>query len=157
MRQPLRNITYDIRDSQLHMHRKGYGMLQESRDFCLPSYAHGPGAVYLGFHRAQWADVQVDIRAYSLSARYIFSPAAYFAVGYAFLDDATAQGNDASEYSTLFNYSLSKRTNFYGAISFLDNRKKSRKTLAGAVSVGIPLAYAGANAKAVQLGVAHKF
>jgi predicted porin len=155
------SVTYDMKGFAAAYATQGVwnntGTTLDRATFASASYTYGPGALYLGFHRSQWSDVRVDVRAYSVSFRYTFSPALYVSAGYARLVDATSQGNDASEYAALLNYALSKRTNIYAALSYIDNQNKSNKTLAGAVNAGIPLAYAGANPKALQLGIAHKF
>ena len=57
----------------------------------------------------------------------------------------------------MYEYDLSKRTSFYGALSYLRNRKQAGYTLAGAANPGLPLAYPGANARGVQLGIVHRF
>ena len=121
------------------------------------SYAIGKATVYGGFSAVKWADLGIDSRVYGLSVKYQFNPANYVALGYAYLHDQSSQGNHADQLGLMYEYDLSKRTSFYGALSYLRNRKQAGYTLAGAANPGLPLAYPGANARGVQLGVVHRF
>jgi predicted porin len=71
--------------------------------------------------------------------------------------DETGQGNNASQISALYTYSLSKRTNIYSALSFLQNRGQAAYRLAGSANAGLPLAYNGADARGFQLGIVQRF
>ncbi|WP_175871206.1 porin [Burkholderia sp. BCC0397] len=121
------------------------------------SYAIGKATVYGGFSAVKWADLGIDSRVYGLSVKYQFNPANYVALGYAYLHDQSSQGNHADQLGLMYEYDLSKRTSFYGALSYLRNRNRAGYTLAGAANPGLPLAYPGANARGVQLGIVHRF
>lgn len=121
------------------------------------SYAIGKATVYGGFSAVKWADLGIDSRVYGLSLKYQVNPANYVALGYAYLHDQTSQGNNADQLGLMYEYDLSKRTSFYGALSYLRNRNQAGYTLAGAANPGLPLAYPGANARGVQLGIVHRF
>jgi len=66
------------------------------------------------------------------------------------------QNNNANQVGLLYEYDLSKRTNIYGAMSFLHNHNATRYTFAGSANPGLPLAYPGADARGVQLGFVHR-
>lgn len=121
------------------------------------SYAIGAATVYLGYHSVDWPDIAAKYRVYSLSAKYAFSPASTLALGAAYLRDRTTKDNDAEQISALYNYFLSKRTNLYAAVSFLRNRNTSNRTLVGAANAGPTLAYPGADARGIQIGLVQKF
>lgn len=94
---------------------------------------------------------------YGLSAKYQLNPASYVSFGYAILRDQTSQPNNADQLGLMVEYDVSKRTNVYGALSFLRNRNQAEYTLAGAANPGLPRAYPGADARGVQVGVVHRF
>lgn len=121
------------------------------------SYAIGKATVYGGYSAVKWDDIDVDARVYGLSAKYQFNATNSLALGYAILRDRTSQDNNADQVGLLYEYDLSKRTNFYGALSFLRNRNEASYTLAGAANPGLPLAYPGADARGVQVGIVHRF
>ncbi|KWE70443.1 porin [Burkholderia ubonensis] len=121
------------------------------------SYAIGKATVYGGFSAVKWDDIGIDSRVYGLSVKYQLNPANVVALGYAYLHDESSQGNNAVQVGLMYEYDLSKRTSFYGALSYLRNRNQAGYTLAGAANPGLPLAYPGANARGVQLGVVHRF
>lgn len=79
------------------------------------------------------------------------------ALGYAYLHDQSSQGNNADQLGLMYAYDLSKRTSFYSALSCLRNRNQAGYTLAGAANPGLLLAYPGANARGVQIGIVHRF
>lgn len=107
------------------------------------SYEIGKATVYGGFSAVKWADLGIDSRVYGLSVKYQFNPANYVALGYAYLHDQSSHGNHADQVGLMYEYDLSKRTSFYGALSYLRNRKQAGYTLAGAANPGLPLAYPG--------------
>jgi len=121
------------------------------------SYAFGPTTVYLGYLAVDWPEKRANYRAYSVSAEYRFSPFSTLAFGGAYLRDRTSQDNDARQISALYDYFLSKRTKLYAAVTFLQNRNTASHTLVGAANSGPALAYPGADARGVQLGIVHWF
>ncbi|CAE6942101.1 Outer membrane porin protein 32 [Paraburkholderia domus] len=125
--------------------------------FASLSYAFSSATVYLGYHSADWANINIKIRAYSLSMKYQFTPASFLSLGGAYLHDRTSLGNDAGQISAMYQYLLSKRTNVYAAVSFLKNKNTSSRTLAGAANAGPALAYPGADARGIQVGFVQKF
>jgi len=128
----------------------------ERSTFAGGSYDFGAVRLYAAYTSATWDDMHINIRSYEVSGRWSFSPFAFVALGYTFLRDRNGS-NDAAQYSAMLNYALSKRTNIYTAISWLDNRGTAQYRLAGAATAGLPLAYPGATAKGVQLGVVQTF
>lgn len=121
------------------------------------SYAIGRATLYAGYSDMKWPDLALNAYTAGLSAKYQFNAANSVALGYARLRDRTAQDNDADQVGLMYEYDLSKTTNFYGALSFLRNRNQASYTLAGAANPGLPLAYAGADARGVQVGIVHRF
>lgn len=121
------------------------------------SYAIGRATLFAGYSDMKWPDLALNAYTAGLSARYQFSASSSVALGYARLRDRTSQRNDADQVGLLVEYDLSKRTNVYGALSFLRNRNEASYTLAGAANPGLPLAYPGADARGVQLGIVHRF
>lgn len=121
------------------------------------SYAIGNATVYGGYSNSKWDDIGIDSRVYGVSAKYQLNPVSYVALGYAILRDQTAQHNNADQLGLMVEYDVSKSTNVYGALSFLRNRNQAEYTLAGAANTGLPLAYPGADARGLQVGVVHRF
>ena len=121
------------------------------------SYAIGKTTLYGGYSAVKWDDIGIRSQVYGLSAKYQFDATNYLALGYAYLHDSTSQGNNADQVGLMYEYDLSKRTNFYGALSFLRNHNQASYTLAGAANPGLPLAYPGADARGVQVGIVHRF
>ncbi|CAN0618842.1 Porin [Burkholderia multivorans] len=121
------------------------------------SWAIGKATVYGGFSSVKWDDIGIDSRVYGLSVKYQINAANVVGLGYAYLHDQSSQGNNAEQLGMMYEYSLSKRTNMYGALSFLRNRNQAGYTLAGAANPGLPLAYPGADARGAQVGIVHRF
>lgn len=121
------------------------------------SYTLGNATVYGGYSDSKWDDIGIDTRVYGLSAKYQLNPASYVALGYTILRDQSGQHDNADQLGLMVEYDVSKRTNVYGALSFLRNRNQAEYTLAGAANAGLPLAYPGADARGVQVGVVHRF
>jgi predicted porin len=121
------------------------------------SYTVGNTTVYGGYSDSKWDDIGIDTRVYGLSAKYQLNPASYVSLGYAILRDRTSQKNNANQFGLMLEYDVSKRTNVYGALSFLRNRNQAEYTLAGAANAGLALAYPGADARGLQVGVVHRF
>lgn len=121
------------------------------------SYTIGSATVYGGYSDSKWNDIGIDTRVYGLSAKYQLNPASYVSLGYAILRDKTQQNNNADQLGFMVEYDVSKRTNVYGALSFLRNRNQAECTVAGAANAGLALAYPVADARGVQIGVVHRF
>jgi predicted porin len=121
------------------------------------SYALGNFTIYGAYTWAKWDDLAIDANTYGVSLGYTIDPFNYVAAGWAQLTDRSSAGNGARQFSALYTHQVSKRTNFYAAISFLQNRGLATYTLAGAANAGLPLAYPGADARGVQLGIVHRF
>jgi predicted porin len=113
--------------------------------------------LYGSYAASKWDDLDVNDDVYGLSARYHVTPAGYVALGYTILRDRTSQHNDANQASLMYEYDLTRRTDLYGTLSFLQNRNRASYTLAGSANPGLPLAYPGADARGVQVGVVHRF
>lgn len=128
----------------------------EHSTFAGGSYDFGAVRLYAGYAAASWDDQHIDIRSFEFSGRWTFSPFAYLALGYTFLQDRNGS-NDAAQYSAMLNYAFSKRTSVYTALSWLDNRGQASYRLAGAATAGQALAYAGAPARGVQVGIVQAF
>ena len=125
--------------------------------FAGASYAIGKATLYGGYAASKWDDLDVNVGVYDLSAKYQVTPAGYVALGYTMLRDKTSQHNDAEQASLMYEYDLSRRTDLYATLSFLQNRNQASYTLAGSANPGLPLAHPGADARGVQVGVVHRF
>lgn len=121
------------------------------------SYAIGKFTIYGAYTWAKWSEAAIDARTYGVSVGYTINPFNYLALGWAQLSDDSSAGNGARQFSMMYNHDVSKRTSFYAAVSFLQNRGQASYTLAGAANAGLPLAYPGADARGVQLGMVHRF
>lgn len=121
------------------------------------SYRVGKTTMYLGWSGSKWDDIDLNVNVYGASALYQITPAAGIALGYTYLHDETGQGDNAQQVAALYTYALSKRTSIYSAVSFLQNRAQSSYRLAGSANAGLPLAYAGSDARGFQLGMVHRF
>jgi predicted porin len=121
------------------------------------SWAIGRTTVYAGYSDMKWPDLALSAYTAGLSAKYQFNATNTIALGYAMLRDRTSQDNNADQIGLMYEYDLSKTTNLYGALSFLRNRNEASYTLAGAANPGLPLAYPGADARGVQVGIVHRF
>ncbi|MFM0290755.1 porin [Paraburkholderia megapolitana] len=121
------------------------------------SYQIGKTTLFAGWSGSKWLDIGLDVNVYGVSALYQITPASGFALGYTYLHDETGAGNNAAQFGALYTYTISKRTNIYSALSFLQNRGQAAYRLAGSANAGLPLAYPGADARGFQLGVVHRF
>jgi predicted porin len=121
------------------------------------SYQIGKTTLYLGWSGSKWDDIRLDVNVYGASALYQFTASSALAMGYTYLHDESGQGDNASQVSALYTYALSKRTSLYSALSFLQNRGQASYRLAGSANAGLPLAYPGADARGIQLGMVHRF
>jgi predicted porin len=121
------------------------------------SYALGKFKFYGGYMWAKWDELAINMSTYGLSAGYTIDSFNYVAVGWTQLSDLSSSGNGARQISALFNHNLSARTILYATVSFLQNRGNANYTLTGAGTAGLPLAYLGADARGVSVGILHRF
>ncbi|RQQ45038.1 porin [Burkholderia stagnalis] len=121
------------------------------------SYQIGKATIFAGWNASRWTDIGLNVRVYGISGKYQITPASMAALGVAMLRDQTAANNHARQISAMYQYDLSKRTSLYATISYLDNRNEASYTLAGSANPGLPLAYPGAPARGISLGMFHKF
>jgi predicted porin len=121
------------------------------------SYAIGKFTIYGAYTWAKWDELALDANTYGVSIGYTINPFNYLALGWAQLTDRTSAGNGARQFSVMYNHDVSRRTSFYAAVSLLQNRGQASYTLAGAANAGLALAYPGAQARGVQVGLVHRF
>ncbi len=121
------------------------------------SYEFGKVTAYAVYHRAKAVAAQVDKDVVSLSARYFLTAATSVGAGYSWLRDNGSRRSDAAQLGTILVHQLSKRTQLYATLSWLDNRHIGNYTLNGAAVAGLPLAHPGADARGLQLGIVHFF
>ncbi|VVE34460.1 Outer membrane porin protein 32 [Pandoraea iniqua] len=121
------------------------------------SYDFGTVRLYAGFHHAQQSDGSVDKNVYTVSGAYRFNPASTLALVYSHLDDRTPAARDADHLGLMYAYWLSKRTWLYASGAVLLNKGTSAYALAGSTTPGVAVAYPGADAQGVQIGVQHRF
>ncbi|WP_144107482.1 porin [Paraburkholderia sp. BCC1886] len=118
-----------------------------------PAGKYDPSVGPVGNMPGQWHST------YSLSADYRFSPFFSAGLGYAFIKDSSALGNNAQQFSGIVNYDLSKATRLYGVVSRLNNSHGAQYKMAGAsITTGSFLTPdKGANETGVQVGIRHLF
>jgi predicted porin len=121
------------------------------------SYGFGPLRVYGVWHRATQSDDIIDKDAFTTSLSYMFSPSTMLSAGYGYVHDKTAAARNADQVGLMYWYFVSKQTTLYASAAFINNRTNGNYTMNGATTVGIPVAYAGADARGVQLGIQHRF
>lgn len=121
------------------------------------NYEFDKAIVYLGYHRAKSPLAQIDKEVLTSSVRYHLSANLDLGVGYTHLRDHSSRDSGAAQLGTILIYALSKRTQLYSTLSYLRNRNIGNYTLGGAAVAGLPLAYAGADARGLQLGMVHFF
>jgi predicted porin len=125
--------------------------------FAGASYAIGKATVFGGYAASKWDDLNLDADVYGLSAKYQVTRASFVALGYTLLRDKTSRRNDAQEASLMVEYDLSKRTDIFATLAFLQNRNQANYTLAGSANPGLPLVQPGADARGVSIGLLHRF
>jgi len=121
------------------------------------SYAIGRATIFGGYTDMKWPDFGLNAYNAGLSAKYQFDAANTLALGYAMLRDRTSQDDNADQIGLMYEYDLSRATSFYGTLSFLRNRNQASYTLAGSGNAGLPLAFPGADARGVSVGIVHRF
>ncbi|GAB5097557.1 porin [Caballeronia sp. HLA56] len=122
------------------------------------SYAIGDDRIWLAYHTEKLTNtpkyMQHDV--YQLSDSYQFDPATLFSVMYGYVHDRTGAGNNAQQVGVLLEYALSKSTELYTAMAFLQNKNQAKYTLSGTAYSGLVVA-AGADSRGIGIGLVHKF
>jgi predicted porin len=121
------------------------------------SYNFGNITFYLGYNNNRQSDTPLNRDVFTASVRYMFDPATFFSFGAAHLHDKSNLDSNADQVGVMLNYFLSKRTNVYAAASWIENHNRATFAMNGATTAGIPVAYPGAPARGVQLGMVHTF
>jgi predicted porin len=121
------------------------------------SYGFGPLRIFGVYTHQSQTDGTIEKDVVTTSASYFLTPASMVSAGYAYVHDKTQAAKNADQIGLMYWYFLSKRTTLYAAASFLDNRSRGTYTMNGASTVGIPVAYAGATARGLQLGIQQRF
>jgi predicted porin len=121
------------------------------------SYAFGALRVYGGFHTSRETDGSLDKNVYVTSLSYMFGTASMLSLGYGHAQDKTAASNNGDQVGLMYWYFLSKRDTLYAAAAFLQNHNDATYRMNGATTVGIPVAYPGADARGIQFGIQHRF
>lgn len=121
------------------------------------SYGFGPLRVYGVWNHATQSDDTINKDVFTTSLSYSFSPFSMISAGYGYVHDKTAQARNADQIGLMYWYFLSKQTTLYASAAFVDNRTNGTYTMNGATTVGLPVGYAGANARGVQFGLQHRF
>jgi predicted porin len=96
---------------------------------------------------------------YSLSADYRLTSAATIGAAYAYIKDDSSLGNNAEQVGAIASYSLSKRTQIYGVVSWLKNFGTAQFRMTGAsITLGSLLTPdPGHNETGAQIGIRHFF
>lgn len=125
------------------------------------NYDFGLFALHGGYQRQRIADDvyfgRIDQDLYTLSVAVPVGKAGRFLAGYTFLNDHSPAQLDASLFGFGFVYSLSRRTSVYTSTAWLNNHNGAGNVIGGNTSPGLPLAYPGANARTIQVGLRHAF
>lgn len=121
------------------------------------SYNFGHIKAYLGFHNARESDGSIDKNVYTASAAYAFTSATSVALVYSVLNDRTAKAQDADHVGVMFQHWLSRQTWVYASAAVLVNKGQSSYALTASTTTGVPVAYAGADATGIELGMQHRF
>jgi predicted porin len=120
------------------------------------SYQFGALQLFSGFYAGRHSGNTVHKEVYTVSGLYRFGSAGALSLGYARVNDHAGGGN-ADQFSAMYRYSLSKRTELYATFARLNNHHRALYTLRGVNVVGIPPAFPGADMTGGQLGVLHRF
>jgi predicted porin len=120
------------------------------------SYKLGSARFFLAYQSERQTDNSENLRIYSASASYSFSPADRLSLMYGFAHDRTGMGNNAQQIGLTYAYYLSKSTILYTSAGFIQNRNKANFTLNGTEYSGIDVV-PGSNARGAIVGVIHKF
>lgn len=93
---------------------------------------------------------------YQVSDSWLFTPADQLSVMYGFVHDRTGAGNNAQEIGLIDEYFLSKASELYAAVGFIQNRNRSDFSLNGTAYSGLTVA-PGADTRGITVGIVHKF
>jgi predicted porin len=154
-------VNYDAR--RLHLAvvhqavRNALGTDTQRVSYAGGSYDFDALTTYVAYHKAKSALVGIDKDVLSLSVKYHLTPVTDISLGYSYLQDDTVKHNNAQQIGAMVHYYLSKRTQLYTTLSYLKNTHSGNYTLGGAAVAGLPLAYAGASPKGIQMGIVHFF
>jgi len=96
-------------------------------------------------------------KAWSLSADYRITPALSLGALVGAANDTTATNADATQYSFIGNYALSKRTLIYAVGTRLNNKNAANFSLGAAGPITRDVPAAGADVGGVQIGIRHLF
>lgn len=122
------------------------------------SYAIGADRVWLAYHTEKLTNspkyLQHDV--YQISDSYKVDPFALVSLMYGYVHDRTGEGNNAQELGLLFEYYLSKSTELYTAVGFLQNRNQAEYTLSGTAYSGLSVT-PGTDSRGIGIGMVHKF
>jgi predicted porin len=99
---------------------------------------------------------QVDATSYQLGLHYRYGPGRIIA-SVARQNDHMASDSDATLYALGYNYYLSKRTDMYAVVSFIDNKGEAQFSPASGGAPGGFTKSPGEDGRAIQLGVRHRF
>jgi predicted porin len=99
---------------------------------------------------------QVDATSYQLGLHYRYGPGRIMA-SVARQNDHMASDSDATLYALGYNYYLSKRTDMYAVVSFIDNKGEAQFSPASGGAPGGFTKSPGEDGRAIQLGVRHRF
>jgi predicted porin len=99
---------------------------------------------------------QIDATSYQIGLHYRYGPGRILA-SVARQNDHMASDSDATQYALGYNYYLSKRTDLYAVVSFIDNKGEAQYSPASAGAPGGFTKSPGEDGRALQLGVRHGF
>ncbi|CAB3773719.1 porin [Paraburkholderia humisilvae] len=140
------------------------GQLNLKTTFAGGSYQFGSLTGYFAFYRGNnlGANLNTNVEGkyhsvYWLSAGYMVSPALHIAAGIGYVQDSTAQNNNAGEVSLGAFYNLSKRTLVYTTVARLVNRHGATYSLIGNGPITPNTPVRGEGVTGAQLGIVQFF
>lgn len=118
----------------------------------------GPNRFWLAYHTELQTNTLNESKrdVYQVSDSYLFTPADQVALMYGYAHDRTGAGNNAQEIGLIEEYFLSKASELYAAVGFIQNRNKADFSLNGTAYSGLTVA-PGANTRGITIGIVHKF
>ncbi len=108
------------------------------------------------FASAISANTKQDANSYQVGVHYKLGNGRVIA-SYAHQNDRTASNSDANLYALGYNYYLSKRTDLYTALAFIKNDNEAQYSPGTSGNPGGFTEAPGADGRALQLGVRHRF
>jgi predicted porin len=102
------------------------------------------------------ANTKQDARSYQVGVHYKIGNGRIVA-SYAHQNDRTASNSDADLYALGYNYYLSKRTDLYTALAFIKNDNEAQYSPGTSGNPGGFTEAPGADGRALQLGIRHRF